>query len=164
MITVYIQNTQESGRFWTSGWRGHTRGSLEVLTGQCQLSDIRKVSCVSLRTAAGSSDTWGYTWRSHNSDCAHQGHNGHWVSKIWVAVFWKELSLTNIAGCFFPLLHSVNNGDNLKLRPSLSFTLLPFFIKTSLFLLSFYFAYGFWILFLAFASSSQVFLKFVWNF
>ena len=56
---------------------------------------------MSLRTAAGSSDTWGYTWRRNNADCEHQGYNRHWVFKISDSASERSCPLTNTADASF---------------------------------------------------------------
>jgi hypothetical protein len=123
-----IQTHKNEAGFGQAQRIGRMCGTVEMLTEWWQSSNIRESFVRLFGTAAGSSDTWGYTWRRHNGDCAHQGYNGHWVFKIFGFCFLNGSVTNKYSLRLLPLLYSLNNWDNLKLRPSLSFVLLPFSI------------------------------------
>ena len=108
--------------------------------------------CVSLRTAAGSSDTWGYTWRRHSADCAHKGSKGHWTFKIFQALLLHGDVRSNMADASFICFVLWTTGTTWSYDRLVSFLLLHFFFtKTSIFpsfVLFSYFAHEFWISFL----------------
>ena len=93
--------------------------------------------CVSLRTAAGSSDTWGYTWRRHSSDCAHKGSKGHWTFKIFQALLLHGDVRSNMADASFICFVLWTTGTTWSYDRLVSFLLLHFFLlRHPFFLLS----------------------------
>jgi hypothetical protein len=100
---------------------------------------------VSFPTVAGSSDTWGYTWRRHNADCVQQGSKGHWMFKNSGCASYRAGADTYSWGWLILCVNSLNNRE-FEVTATIFISVVIFLLRC---LLQFYCLLSLWVFILS---------------